>query len=658
MFGHDPQHSGRSSYTSPSSLQIKWTYSTGGKVRSSPAIGTDGTIYVGSYDGKLYAINPKGSLKWSYNTGSYISSSPAIGADGTIYVGSSDNKLYAVNPDGSLKWSYVMEDSIFYSPAIGADGTIYVGSYHNKLYAINPDGWVKWSYSFRCSVSSSAAIGADGTIYVSSYPNELNAVSPNGSFGSGCQIGPIISIASSPAIWADGTIYVGSDDGKLYAIGDVQAIPMPTATPTSESRFIGSLTVEWYKTFGGTGGERAECVQQTSDDGFIMVGYTDSYGAGEADVWLIKTDANGNKIWDRTFGGPGSEIGNFVQQTTDGGYVIVGSTSSFGAGCSDIWLIRTDAEGNKLWDKTSIDGGFGTFGGASCDYGYCVRQTSDGGLIVSGQNAADVWLIKTDSNGNKLWDRTYGAGVPYSIQETVDGGFIIIAGGRLIKIDSNGEQLWENKYEHSGGFSVQQTSDGGFIMTGVKSVESGGAYQYDALLLKTDAYGNVTWERVFGSPVGEDRGQSVQQTSDGGYIVGGITSSYGAGEYDVWVIRTDSDGNKLWDGTFGGSQADEVYSVQQTVDGAYILAGSTLSRGAGYNDVLLLKVRDPIPPKNMLIYAGGPALGFVFLVSISCAVIISIRRNRLEKRKMEEKKAEIIDMIREAIGRDKQSDKR
>jgi hypothetical protein len=145
-------------------------------VWSSPVIGADGTIYVGSDDYKLYAINPDGSQKWSFTTGFYVGSSPAIGADGTIYVGSNDNNLYAINPDGSQKWSFTTGGGILSSPAIGADGTIYVGSFDNNLYAINPNGSQKWSFTTGDWVVSSPAIAADGTIYVGSYDHNLYAI--------------------------------------------------------------------------------------------------------------------------------------------------------------------------------------------------------------------------------------------------------------------------------------------------------------------------------------------------------------------------------------------------------------------------------------------------------------------------------------------------
>jgi len=197
---------------------LKWSYKTKGAIRSSPAVGPDGTIYVGSYDKKLYAIKPDGKLQWKYSTGSWIISSPAIGADGTIYIGSYDKKLYAINPNGKKKWKYYTGSRIISSPAVGADGTIYVGSNDKKLHAINPDGTNKWKFPTGSYITSSPAIDADGTIYVGSYDRNLYAINPSGTllwkYGTGHRI-----YYSSPAIASDGTVYIGNYGGKLYAFG-------------------------------------------------------------------------------------------------------------------------------------------------------------------------------------------------------------------------------------------------------------------------------------------------------------------------------------------------------------------------------------------------------------------------------------------------------
>ena len=194
----------------------KWAFETGHNVKSSPAIGADGTIYIGSGDNNLYAINPDGTQKWAFKTGNLVYSSPAIGADSTIYVGSWDEKLYAIKPDGTQKWAFKTGDDIWSSPAIGTDGTIYVGSIDDNLYAINPDGTQKWAFETGHNVKSSPAIGADGTIYIGSWDNNLYAIKPDGTQKWAFETGS--TVYSSPSIGADGTIYVGSYDDNLYAI--------------------------------------------------------------------------------------------------------------------------------------------------------------------------------------------------------------------------------------------------------------------------------------------------------------------------------------------------------------------------------------------------------------------------------------------------------
>jgi outer membrane protein assembly factor BamB len=217
MFHHDAQHTGRSPCAGPQNATVSWTYETGDEVASSPAIDGDGTIYLGSRDHKLYAMNPDGTLKWTYPTDGAINSSPAIGHDGTIYVGSLDYNLYAINSDGTLKWNYSAGGEINAPPTIGDDGTIYVGSYDHKLYALNPDGKLKCEYDVGGVIASSPTIDSDGVIYVGSSNGRLNALYPD------CTLkwesdSPIHGIWIHPALSPDGTVvYYGADDGHLYA---------------------------------------------------------------------------------------------------------------------------------------------------------------------------------------------------------------------------------------------------------------------------------------------------------------------------------------------------------------------------------------------------------------------------------------------------------
>jgi hypothetical protein len=370
--------------------------------------------------------------------------------------------------------------------------------------------------------------------------------------------------------------------------------------------------VTFMKTFGGTDLDCGYSVQQTTDGGYIITGYTNYTYPEGGDLWLIKTDITGNKLWDRTFGGANLDEGDCVQQTTDGGYIITGFTWSFGAGLWDVWLIKTDNVGNILWNRT--------YGGTGGDSGTCVQQTTDGGYIITGRTDLygavyrDVWLIKTDSNGNKTWDSTFG-GTNHQggecVRQTNDGGYIITgftmsfgAGGNdvwLIKTDSIGNEVWNRTFGgpdyYDVGLCVQQTNDYGYIITGY--TDSFGAGEWDVWLIKTDSTGKKTWDKTFGGP-GYDYGQCVQQTIDGGYIITGQTGG------DVWLIKTDSTGKKTWDKTFGGTDGDSGTSVQQTSDGGYIITGAANS--TIYDcDVWLIKtdkngnIRNKAVTSNMLL---------------------------------------------------------
>jgi hypothetical protein len=358
--------------------------------------------------------------------------------------------------------------------------------------------------------------------------------------------------------------------------------------------------VKFAKTYGGSDYDYASSVQQTSDGGYIVTGRTASFGAGDNDAFLVKTDASGNIQWAKTYGGASNDGAFSVQQTSDGGYIMAGYTHSFSAGGWDASLIKTDASGNIQWAKT--------YGGSSDELPYSVQQTSDGGYIVAGWTLSfgagnfDFFLIKTDANGNVQWAKTYGGwnnDLAFSVQQTSDGGYIV-AGETwsfgaglydifLIKTDANGNVQWAKTYggiSSEGAYSVQQTSDGGYIVAGFTA--SFGAGLSDVFLVKTDASGNLQWAKTYGG-TSRDEAYSVQQTSDGGYIVAGWTLSFGAGNFDFFLIKTDANGNVQWAKTYGGSGNDSARSVQQTSDGGYILAGYTLSFGAGGNDIFLIK---------------------------------------------------------------------
>lgn len=435
MLGHDLQHTGRSPFAGPATNAVQWIYATSGQIStSSPVIGADGTIYVGSDDGSVYAINPDGSLQpgWPYATGTYIDSAPTIGADGTVYIGNDDGNVFAINPDGSLKsgwpyltggpvysspaigadgtvyvgsldgnlyainpdaslaagWPFATGDSIYSSPAIGADGTIYVGSDDFTLYALNPDGSLKYSYTTGNYIDSSPAIGADGTVYVGSYDGSLYAINPDGSLKPGWPYATGGAIVSAPAIGADGTVYVGSDDNNLYAInpdgslapgwpfaaGDM--IETSPAIDVNGTVYIGSLDGNLYA---------------INPDGTLLW----SFAAPALGYWWQSSPAIGadgtvyagnmdNGLY--AFGGGGTttySASGYVK--TAGGTGIPGVTMSFTGGLASV---TTDSTG--YWFRDGIaDGNYTVSPGL---FGYTFDPTSSDFSIAGGDASVSDFI--------------------------------------------------------------------------------------------------------------------------------------------------------------------------------------------------------------------------------------------------------------------------
>jgi hypothetical protein len=371
---------------------------------------------------------------------------------------------------------------------------------------------------------------------------------------------------------------------------------------------VNPATGSFAKAYGGSGEDYAYSVQQTSDGGFIVTGGTGSFGAGNIDIILLKLDSSGNIVWKKTFGGSGYDAAFSVRQTSDGGFIVAGRTASFGAGGYDLLLLKLDSSGNITWKRT--------FGGNGGDYDPLIQQTSDGGFIVGGGTESfgaggrDLLLLKLDSSGSIVWKKTFGGSGDEevsAVQQTSDGGFIVAgntnsfgAGGYyygdvlLLRLDSSGNAVWKKTFGGSSQesvWSVQQTSDGGFIVPA--STESFGVGSWDTLTLKLDSSGNIVWKKTFGGGGGYAWGYSGYQTADGGFIVAGMTTAFGAGGEDILLLKLDSSGNVVWKKTFGGS-GEEIagtrWSVQQTSDGGFIVAGGTASFGAGSRDLLILKL--------------------------------------------------------------------
>ena len=329
--------------------------------------------------------------------------------------------------------------------------------------------------------------------------------------------------------------------------------------------------------------------------------------------------------WSKTYGGTGYDTAYSVVQTSDGGYAVGGWLYSNSVTGNDFWLVKTDSSGNLQWDKT--------YGGPESETARSMVQTSDGGYALAGESTMPgegqkaFWLAKTDSSGNLQWIKRYGESSSsesaFSVIQTSDGGYAL-AGSTysfvssssdfwLVKTDSSGNLQWDKTYGGSNNERARfviQTSDGGYALAGYTN--SFGSGDDDCWLVKIDSSGNKLWDKTYGG-VDLDHAYSVVQTSDNGYALAGLTHSYGAGSGDFWLVKTDSSGNLQWDKTYGGSSYDQAFSLIQTSERGYALVGSTASYGAGYDDFWLVKVGPEIssPPETPSLIS--PEDGFVHL---------------------------------------------
>ena len=438
--------------------------------------------------------------------------------------------------------------------------------------------------------------------------------------------------------------------------------------------------IQWQQSFGGTNGDILYSLERTSDGGCILGGYSFSGTNGNktspnfgtagvnSDFWIVRLDAGGNKLWDKTYGGTNNEALFCLRQTTDGGFILGGSSDSGPSGNKsaprrgndDFWVVKIDANGGKSWDVS--------FGATGKDILFSLQQTSDGGYILGGYSQSgtggnktspnygtagvdgDFWVVRLDANGNKLWDHTYGGTGDdslSSLQEVTGGGFILAGsssspastnspadgtktspnyGGYdfwIVRLDAAGNQLWDKSYGGSAAdgesnVQIRQTSDGGFIVGGDSSsgvsgnrtnASFGGS---DYWVLRLDASGNKLWERVLGG-AGFDELTDLAQTSDGGFLLAGLSdsgvsgnkSSTNYGLSDFWLVRLDAGGNKLWDQNYGGSNQDGFFnaSLRATSDGGWLLGGDSQSGASGIKtaagfggaDYWVLKLNMPTP---------------------------------------------------------------
>jgi hypothetical protein len=452
---------------------------------------------------------------------------------------------------------------------------------------------------------ATGAAGSQGTQGVTGATGATGATGPAGTQVPPGPQGPYLPDYDSG--WVD----ISGKTGQYFIVTHnlnyndylVDIVGKTTAGGSIQQKYLGlsGYVPGWNKTYGAGSVDYGESVVLTGDGGYAVAGYTNSYGAGGFDAYLVKTDASGNVQWNKTYGGPNNDYGVTVALTGDGGYIIAGQTESYGAGLTDFYLVRTDAGGNQVWSKT--------YGGSNNDYGYYVALTADGGYIVEGYTSSfgaggiDVFLVKTDANGIVQWSRTYGGpgnDYGYYAVQTADGGYTLVGGSDsygsgnfdvyLVKTDSSGTMQWNKTYGGANvdfGRSLVKTNDGGYALAGYTT--SSGAGSYDVYLVKTDVNGNYLWNKTYGGP-NDDRGYAIVQTADAGYAIVGHTGSFGSGGVsDIYLVKTDAFGNLQWSRTYGGTGYDIGYSFTLTADGGYAIAGSTYSYGAGNYDMYLVK---------------------------------------------------------------------
>lgn len=381
--------------------------------------------------------------------------------------------------------------------------------------------------------------------------------------------------------------------------------------------------IEWQKSFGGSGRDRATSIQPTDDGGYIVAGTSDSNNGdvtgnhGGADYWVVKLDATGTIEWQKSYGGSGIDIANSIKSTSDGGYIVAGLTQSndgdvtVNYGFSDYWIVKLNSIGNILWQKS--------FGGSKSDVANSIQITPDGGYVVAGgtrSNNGDVtgnhgsyydyWVLKLDAIGDLQWQKCFGGSSEdhaYNIQLTLDGGYILVGqsfynGGDVtgnngaydywvVKLDTNGVLQWQKSLGGSSydiAYHIKPTTDGGYVITGYTESNNGDVTGYhgsqDAWVVKIDAIGNIQWQKSLGGS-SYDVAYATQNTSDGGYIVasssnsndGDVSGNHGIG--DIWIVKLNSVGSIQWQKSMGGSGSESANAIQTTADGGYIVAGST-----------------------------------------------------------------------------------
>ena len=351
----------------------------------------------------------------------------------------------------------------------------------------------------------------------------------------------------------------------------------------------------WAKSYGAAGSENVfRAVARSADGGYLVAGDTNSFGAGATDVWVIKLAEDGSIDWQKTYGGTRSDTVRSMGATSDGGYVVASRTNSFGSGSTDFWILKLDSSGGIDWQKT--------VGGSRSEMPHAIQQTSDGGYVVGGYTKSfgalgkDFFVVKLDENGVLDWQKRYGGEgedvIRYVLQVS-DGGYLAAgfthsfgANGDILilKLDEDGDIEWQKSY---GGAKFEEPStilevSDGYIVMEQSSSFTGST---DAWIFKLDKDGDFIWQKTFGGRGGMDELSSAELTADGGFIAAGETSSNFIPSEDFWAVKFNSAGVPQWQKRYGGSNIDSAESMALTTEGGLIMVGTTKSFGAGGVDI-------------------------------------------------------------------------
>ena len=351
---------------------------------------------------------------------------------------------------------------------------------------------------------------------------------------------------------------------------------------------------------GGDKSEFGNDIIQSADSGYVIAGYANSFGASNPDFCVVKIDANGNLLWTSVIRGSNADALTAIEQTSDGGYVVGGYTDVTSYN-QDFYLAKLNSNGSLEWDKH--------IGRFHSEFAASVHQTFDGGYAIAGQTNSttysdnEFYIVKTDSAGNLQWSKMIGGSGQehgYDTKQTSDSGYVMVgntsgfgSGGNdiyAVKLDSAGVLEWAEAVGGSGdetANSVIQSADGGYAIAGYTN--GFGAAGNDVYVVKLDALGNISWTKTIGGS-DPDYGTSIKQTTDGGYVIGGHSLSFNGSSYRAYIVKLDGAGNLEWTSSAGAPGDLEVNSIAQTFDGGYVVGGSSVASGISFYDFMILKL--------------------------------------------------------------------